>query len=553
MNTDFSRVRLFRNRLCFTLSIVAPLISAGTIPLTAIAQGSIVSATGQLPHFITAKGRHALIVDGAPFVVLSGEAHNSSNAASALPKVWPAIRQMNANTLAMPIGWEQIEPQEGHFDFSFVDTLLAQARLNKVRLNLLWFGFMKNTGPSYTPVWVKDDNGRFPRQIMANGQRSHALSPHSRATLEADLRAFRALMRHLKQVDPQRTVIMMQIENEVGVWGNDRDHTPAVDTLFADHVPRSIVKALGKAPGTWTQVFGKEAASYFTGYFIARFVDQVAAAGKAEYPLPMYVNAITGFASGAPTPELLNLWRFAAPTIDFIGPDIYERDHEKMTAFLDSYRRPNNALFVAETGNHATAARYLFDVLGRRGIGFQPFGTDFTGYSNYPLGAETFDTSVVKPFAANYALVGAMNRFWAKAAFEGEVWGVGEPEDHSSQTLDLGGWKASINYRLWEFGQPEWNKDKPRRAGSDIPSGGALIARFGPDDYLVTARNARVSIDVDGAAKAKGSKFQFLAVEEGHFDGDRWIVDRVWNGDQTDYGLNFRTENQLLRVRLGHY
>jgi beta-galactosidase GanA len=512
------------------------------------------SASGKpLPRLVSNNGRHAFLLDGAPFTILSAEANNSSNYTAALPRVWPAVEQFGANTLAMPVAWEQIEPEEGRFDFSFVDTLIGQARGRNIKLILLWFGFMKNTGPSYTPIWVKNDNDRFPRQIMANGQRSHALSPHAQSTLNADRTAFTALLRHLRTTDPSRTVITIQVENEVGTWGNDRDHAPAADALFHGQVPADLVAHLGKSPGDWTEVFGADGATFFNGWHIARFVEQVAAAGKAEYPIPMYVNAITAHASGAPTPPLLDMWRFAAPTIDFVGPDLYERKYEVMTGAFTSYARANNALFVAEIGNHPTNARYLFDVLGRRGIGFQPFGVDFTGYSNLPLGAETFDAEVIAPFSDNYRLIGAMNREWARLAYESDVWGLSEPDDHSEQRLDLGRWRATVTYRMWEFGQPEWTKNEPRRAGSEVSSGGVLVARLGPDEYLVTGRNVRVTFDVSDAVGAAGRKFQFLQVAEGHFDQRQWVGERVWNGDQIDYGLNFRRQNQLLRVRLGTY
>jgi beta-galactosidase GanA len=169
-----------------------------------------------VPRIVSTDGRHALLVDGAPYLILGAQVNNSSNYASALPQVWPTIERMNANTLEVPVAWQQIEPTEGRFDFAFVQTLLDQARRHDTRLVLLWFGTWKNTGPSYTPDWVKLDNTRFPRMKKRDGSDHYVHSPHARTTLEADKRAFVALMTYLRDHDRQNTVILVQPENEVG-------------------------------------------------------------------------------------------------------------------------------------------------------------------------------------------------------------------------------------------------------------------------------------------------------------------------------------------------
>src|SRR3954452_2731073 len=161
-----------------------------------------VAAQAPLPRIVTQNGRHALYVDGAPFLILGGQANNSSNYPAMLPEVWPTIRALHANTLEIPVAWEQVEPVQGQFDFSWLDTLIPQARANGVRLDLLWFGTWKNTSPSYTPEWVKSDNKRFPRMIMKDGKTHYVLSPNFRSTLEADKRAFTAMMHHLAEIDP---------------------------------------------------------------------------------------------------------------------------------------------------------------------------------------------------------------------------------------------------------------------------------------------------------------------------------------------------------------
>jgi beta-galactosidase GanA len=509
-----------------------------------------------IPRIVSEQGRHALLVDGKPFLVLGAQVNNSSNWPAALEDVWPAVELLRPNTLMVPVAWEQIEPDEGRFDFHWVDTLLAQARERELRLILLWFATWKNNAPHYAPDWVKLDNVRFPRVVTADGRTINSLSPHGQQTLQADRRAFVQLMRHLRQVDPQHTVIMVQPQNEPGTYGSVRDFSPLAQAAFQQRVPEDLLRKLGKRPGTWEQVFGADADEFFHAWHIARFIDQIAQAGKAEYPLPMLINgALRGpfnpgqpgqYASGGPTDNVLDIYKAAAPHIDLLAPDIYMPEYGHYTTVLDRYARADNPLFVAETGSRAEYARYFFSALGHQAIGWSPFGIDYSHYSNWPLGAKVVNAQTLEPFALNYRLVGPAAGVVAQASFEGRVHATAEQPGEPVQTLRIDDrWNAVVTYGVPQF----WFQGQP--PGNPEPVGAALVVQLGPDEFLVTGIHARVTITA--ADPALAARQIYDTVDEGTYVEGKWVFRRRWNGDQTDYGLNFSNATQLLRVRLASY
>lgn len=524
---------------------------AGLVFLETFA-GAQAPVSHPIPQIVQKDGHFALLVDGKPYLMLGVQANNSSAWPEFLPKVWPAAETLHANTVELPVYWEQIEAKQGQFDFSLVDLILKQAREHKVHLVLLWFGTWKNGSSHYTPEWVKLDQQKYPFVVNKDGQTLDSPSTFSPARLEADKTAFRALMRHLKQADPAHTVLMVQVENEVGVWGGVRDFGPAAEKAFAGPVPDALLKSVGKQPGTWREVFGEDADETFQAWYIAAYVEQVAAAGKAEDPLPLYVNAAMrdpfhpgkppSYESGAPTDNNIALWKVAAPSISLVAPDIYDSKYPDYMKMMGLYRRPDNPLMIPETGNQAAYARYVFAAIGQGAIGWAPFGLDLTRYSNQTEGPEAMDPDALKPFARNMALLAPIAGKLAQGNLEGKVRGFSEDPENHEQTADFDRWEAVVSYGLPSFGN--WMKPK----GNTPPDGGAVILELGPDEFLIAGHHVRV----DFTPNASGKKRFWLKVEEGSYDAaGNWKMTRLWNGDQTDYGLNLKSdENLLLKVRM---
>jgi Domain of unknown function (DUF5597)/Glycosyl hydrolases family 35 len=492
-----------------------------------------------MPVIVEKGGRHCLMVDGKPFLILGGQAHNSSAWPAMLPKVWEAIGQMHANTLEIPIYWEQVEARQGSFDFSLIDTLLLQARAHRVRLVLLWFATWKNGSNHYMPEWMKRDAARYPNIQGRDGKPVDSPAPEVSETLEADIRAFAAVMRHLKEADIPHTVIMVQIENEPGSWNSVRNFSANAQRRFDGPVPDQLLKAEilealhvpVVSGGSWEKVFGARADEYFQAWSIARFIDRVAEVGKTEYPLPVYVNAAlrdplsnpdaSSYESGGPTDNVIPIWKAAAPSIDVLAPDIYLSGSERVLKVLDLYDRPDNPLFVPEAGLLPENAKYLYGLLGHGGIGFSPFGIDDNGHGE----TQAEMAARLGPFAQEFAMAAPMMRELAKWAFEGKIKAVVEREDHADQTIDLGDWQAVVS-----FGEGRGNAWRHH----DQPRGKALIVLLDKNKFMLVGTDCRISFRPLG--QSAGRAWQYLRVEEGSYAEGVFRVSRILNGDETDWG-----------------
>ena len=555
-------------------SIVAAVLAASSIALVLQAQGK----EHPIPRLVENEGRYALFVDGAPFLMLGAQSNNSSDWPATLPKVWPAIEYLHANTLETPIYWEQFEPKPGQFDYSQVDMILAQAREHHVHLVLLWFGTWKNGSQHYMPEWMKLEPERYSHVVSKSGELVDSPSPFATASLEADKHAFTAFMLHLKNADPERTVLMVQVENETGTWGTLRDYSPEANKLFEGPVPAEVLKSMQETPATpganWEDVFGPEAEVDFHAWAVAKYVGQVAAAGKAVYPLPLYVNAALRdplkpgapgtYESGGPTDNVLPIWKAEAPAIDVLAPDIYLSNAAAYLKVIDLYHRPDNALFIPETSGAVHEARFLFSALDLQAIGYSPFGLDYTRNRRAQPGDPDAQNGFLDPTAQNYALIGPMMRDIARLNFEGRLQATAEVESEAAQVLHFGNWDALVS-----FGSGGRGPEK----GNPEPVGRALVARLNDNQFLVTGYACRVDFRPAGTEQQRKSgnivagtgqtpsaqidgkwqHRQFLRVEEGVYENGAFKFMRILNGDQTDWGLNFGFEPEVLRVSVAVY
>ena len=508
----------------------------------------LVAATplaAQDSRFIRSSGdRPSFTVDGKPFLVLGIQLNNSSGTPAILRDLAPAIRRSAANVVMAPIGWESIEPEEGRFDFTLVDGLIAEARAQKVRLTLLWFGTWKNATMSYTPPWVKRDRMRFARVMNADGRPIEVLSPISTAARAADARAFAALMAHLKAVDGrQRTVVMVQVGNEAGTLGADCDHSPAADALFAAPVPADMP---GSHTGNWQASYGERAPEAFMAYHTARYVGAVAAAGKAAYDLPLYVNVWPreqpgllrpgdSSPSGGAVSWLLPHWRALAPAIDVVGVDNYDTNVVPYMQIARAYDIPGNPLFVPETGGSMAHARHAFTILATpHAVGIAKFGID-PGFGLKLDGGEA-----VEPIALDYRLLREAAPFLLPLRDGGHVQAAVEEDGIANVPLAF----STVDL-VARFGPVRDGYGGPRGQGNPDLSGRVIVAESAPDRFLITGASANLrfapKLGVAGAV-------ELVTVEEGRFEAGRWVRERLLNGDETAFGLILPATGRSLMV-----
>lgn len=515
-----------------------------------------------IPKLVKNGNTFQLLVHNKPFLILGGELGNSSASSDEYMRpIWPKLRLMNLNTVIAPVYWELIEPVEGKFNFSSVDTLLKNARLNKMKLVLLWFGVWKNSMSCYAPAWVKTNTTKYPRVSDKTGVAHEILTPFNKNNLDVDIKAFTRLMQYIKQVDTkQNTVITIQVENEIGMLPEARTYDEAANAAFNSKVPDQLINYLtknknsllpeirsiweingSKTSGSWEEVFGKGLSTdeIFMAWYYAVFTNELTAAGKAVYNLPMYVNAALNrpgrkpgeYPSAGPLPHVMDIWKAGAPSIDFLAPDFYNPD---LKHWCDLYTRAGDPLFIPEHRFEKGIDAKAFFVFGNYNcLAFSPFSIEST------------DHPEKEPIGRTYSILNQLTHLITKYQPVGSVKGFMIEKDSISKNIPIGDFLFTV-YHEYKMGWSAGAKD------SIWPLAGGLIIAIAPDEFYV----AGTGIVMTFVSNASNKKAGFIGVDEGRFENGIWKPGRRMNGDQDHQGRHVRipaTEHSIQHVKLYTY
>lgn len=482
-----------------------------------------ITASDQLmPHFEEQDGKKILYVDGLPFTVLTVEIPwwdvigDQSETLSVYDDLYRAAVSVGLNTIKVPIKWSLVEPEKGVYDFTYVDHVLEMARHSGLRLVLGWFGhyasgdgniYRNLSGEVFAPMYVIEDNETYPKAVDAHGIMHHnSISYDYQPVVDVEIQAFSAFMQHLRDVDGDKhTVIMIQVENEIAVFGADRrnrsmwrDHTPASNESFAQ--------------GTF-----RDDLEYSAWSLTTKWLRPLTDAGKSIYPLPFFVNFVGGqltdwMVGGSPGEDVATYLE-NCPAIDFCGLNMYVqpgRSINDLRGALLQYKVGRNLPSITEANSDLShmAPRMAFMSIGEFG---SPIFAPWALNVSYPTPYQPYireDGSIANggyELKDCYRVLGK-----AMAAISRYGWtdhlkvfmGV-QPGEKFSDTRDLGGRKVTVQ-------------------GQD--NGQAILIHIADNEYLAIGFKCSISISSE---RAQWPDVKDICVEKGYWQGLDWVAEDV--------------------------
>lgn len=517
-----------------------------------------------------------------PFFPLGGQANNSSAYnADEVASAISGVVALGGNTLEAPVYWEQMEPQENRFDFTAATTLVEECRKAGLKLVILWFGTWKNGEMRYCPEWVKRDRQRFRRVCRADGTEMQVLSAFCEENMRADSKAFSALMAHLRQIDGTTdTVIAVQVENEPGILGSDRDFSAEALEATNSAVPAGLLNAISakgsgpvwdawqasgaKAEGSWPELFGIHGAEFAQAHAVARYIDTVAAAGRQEYDIALYTNVWLGeqgwgipgsYPSGGAVGRTLDIWKAVVPHLDLIAPDIYIANFNDYKSICSIYSRQDNPLFVPESSaNDRNALNMMRAIADYGAIGYCCFAIDSV------LAADGSIRPECALFAESFRCLNQVLPLLQKFRGTGRIHAVVQEDHQASQRFEFerfigladftGKHTQFMHFDHRHSRHPEWSKDKPCYG---------LIIEAGPGEfylsgnfrlYMVQKQSPEWNISLLGCNVYMPE--DYLSVEEGSLDENGcFTAMRQRNGDESSWASFWATAYcGVVRVRM---
>ena len=458
-----------------------------------------------------------LIVENKAFLILGGELGNSSAASfEDIEHIFPKLQRMGLNTVLVPAYWDLIEPTEGKFDFSLIDKTITQARENQLKVVFLWFGAWKNSMSCYAPLWFKKDYKKYPRAHTKAGKPLEIASSFSDNVCQADNRAFSQLMKHIASIDKENgTVIMMQIENEIGMIEDARDYSKDANTIFEKQVPGTLIEYLAKnkkslhpwllekwqkpgfkTTGNWQEIFGNDLFTdeIFMAWSYAQYVEKLAQSARSIHNIPLFVNAAMNsrdrkpgeYPSAGPLAHLIDIWHCGTPSIDLLAPDLYDKG---FTGWVAKYKPHNNPLFIPEvrlSNNNGVQAFYVFGE--HDAIGYCPFSIE--------SGSDNPKAPLVQAYSKLKELMPVLTKYQGK----GQTNGLLFDKENKERILHY----DDLALKCRHFLTLPW--DSRATDASEWPEGGGIILRLAKDEYIIAGSGIVVEFEKKGDKKTSEAK-----------------------------------------------